>query len=244
MLESVMPEKLRRIVMAMKEKFEVNDIKEAINRLKQGEAVGELDFVANSNVKLKLEAASDLASFSTALEGTPYGEIVTNSPAPAINTELDRLYIERVLQVIDECKDQKAAAPFKEYWRRVIDLANIRVVLRQVAEGTEGARLVEGGYLSAEKLTGVSDKTQLQEALQESPYAEIQTDQAGVKMEQAFLEFISKEGSRVNAKFPLKGGPIVKFLIQKELEIRNVNILLKLKAENFTGEQINEYLVI
>lgn len=243
-LENIMPEKLKRIIVAMKAKFEINEIKESINRLKNGEPVGDLIFMENPNMKLKLEASTDIASFSSSLEGTPYGKVVNGGPVPSINTDLDRYYFEHVLQEIDECKDQKAATPFKEYWRRVIDLANIRLALRRIAEKGEGPSLVQGGYIPVEKLAGVSDKNQLSEALQETPYAEISTDQQGMKLEQEFLTFISQEGGRANAKFPLKGGPIVRFIIQKELEVRNLNILLKLKAENFDAEKINEYLVI
>lgn len=242
-LETIMPEKIRPILAAMKRKFEIADIKAAYTRLREGEAPGELNHVQDPNLRLKLEATADTSSFATALEGTPYGEGI-NGSVEGVNTELDLQYLRTVLQIIEESKDQKGAAPFKEYWRRLIDLINIRLTLRRITERIEGLSLVEGGFIPAERLMGVTDKSQLTEALQGTQYDHINTEATGLALENEFHKFIAIEGSRMNAKHPLKGGPIVKYIIQKELEVRNLNILLKLKAEGFTNEEVNAFLVV
>ncbi|MDD9953476.1 MAG: V-type ATPase subunit [Candidatus Woesearchaeota archaeon] len=238
-LEDVMPEKIRPIITAMKMKFEVQQLKEAMNALADNERPGEMQYISNPNTRLKCEEASDINSLVTALEGTPYGDLVSGS-APA--TELDRHYLLSVMDAIDSCKDQKAAEPFREYWRRMIDFANIRVALRRMSEDAD-LPFVQGGTIRVKKLQNVGDKNQLVELLQKTPYT-VDVASAGIKLEQAFLQAISTEGARSSAKHPLKAGPVVNFLIQKELEVRNLNIILKLKAEGFKADEINDLLVV
>jgi len=162
----------------------------------------------------------------------------------AAATELDRYYMLTVLDAIDACSDRSAAEPFREYWRAVIDLANIRLTLRRIADGTEEMELIGGGMLPTEKLQGIVDKSQLAEVLQGTPYGNVDVQDAGTRLERGFLAAIGSVGSRANAKHPLKSGPVVNFIIQKELEVRNLNIILKLKGEGFKAEEINDLLVV
>lgn len=240
-LESIMPPKIKPIITAMKEKFTIQELKEGLQRVKEGLPVGELHRVSNANLRLKLEAASDEGSFATALDGTPYAPLLSKENVP---TELDLYYLRHVLQVIEDCQDRKGAAPFKEYWRRLIDLVNIRLTLRHINSGEENLSLLEGGFLPAKKLEGITDTNQLSDALQGTLYEKIHINNNGLALEQELHNVIAEEGKRVNAKYPLKGGPVVKYIIQKELEIRNLNVILKLKEENFTAEEISALLTM
>lgn len=243
-LENIVPDAIKPVIAALKSKFEIGELKEALDRLSNGEPIGELKHVGNANLRMKLEAATDVQSFATALEGTSYGAIVTGESATTFSTALDLQYYQNVLEVIDTAEDRKAVQPFREYVRRLIDLINIRLALRRITAADEGVAIIEGGFIPAERLIGVSDKNQLAEALQGTPYADIDTDAAGIMLENEFHKFILQEGGKANAKYPLHGGPIVKFLIQKEIETRNLNVIIKLKEEAFPNEEISKLLIM
>lgn len=234
-LATVVPDKIVPIVEAMLMRFEVDQIKELLNRLHRGEAAGDLPFVRDEQLRIKLESANDLTSFNDAVEGTPYEEIGTHaSHLSRVTSQLDRLSLTTVMRAIEACKDQKAAMPFKEYWQRVIDIANIRLAQRRVATGDE-VLFVPGGTVRLEEAT---DQNQLLEALEQSAYNEF----LGEDLEQGLRASLRRQAGLVNAKYPLKGGSIVRFLIDKELEVRNLNLLIKLKTEGFESDRITKMI--
>ncbi len=240
-LESVMPEKIRPILTAMKGKFEIQELKDAMNAVADGHNVGELHAVRDATLQMKIEEAVDMGALAAALSGTPYEHLVRGETVSA--TELDKHYLETVLDVIDACKDRKAAEPFRDYWRRIIDFANIRLALRRIREGTQEGVAIRGGLLPPEKLLDASDVNQLEEILRGTQYEEISLQEGGVRLERSFLKEILEEAARISAKHPLKGGPIVHFIAKKENEVRNLNIILKLKTEGFEADEINDLLV-
>lgn len=236
-LATVVPEQLQPVINAFLTRFEVAQLKEALNMLKRGERIGELPFIRDEQVRLKLSGVTDFASFCEALAGTPYEAVVGQGSLEKLaelTTALDRHALISVQRAIAACKDTKAAEAFSAYWKRVIDLANLRIALRTAGKS---ARYLEGGTIARATLEDVTEQNQLREVLEKSPYG---TDNIELGVQRA----LKREAGIVNAKYPLKGGAVVRFIIDKELEVRNLNILLKLKSEGFSAEAVQQHLVI
>ncbi len=238
-LEEAVPGEVRPIIAAIRARFEVNDLKEAASRLEERLPVEEFRHIANPNLRLKLNAVTDLTSFAAALEGTRYADAIA---AEDIASELDRRYFEGVLEAIAACKDRKAAQPFREYWRRVIDLANARLALRRAMFGDRVA-FIEGGSLTIDRLVVCTDRQHLLEALAENGYA-VPADADGFRIEIVILKGTLEMALRIDAKYALRGGAIVRLIAQKEIEVRNLSLLLKLQSEGFSAERIGELMVI
>lgn len=246
-LSGVMPDKIKPIFSAMMLKFEINQMKEVLNNIEEGKEQGELNYVIDPSLKLKLEGANDMNSFSAALEGTVYEEVFRGKEiknAADVNTELDKFYLSHVMRVIDNIKDKAAAKPFRDYWKIMIDLANIRLTLRKIDSKDENVKLVSDGTLDESKLISANEMNQVEELLANTKYKEFITESDSFGIENAFFRFMKKQAGTFSAKFPLKGGPIIQFLINKEIEIRNLNVVVKLKSEDFKGEEISKVLVI
>ncbi len=246
-LTGVMPDKIKPIIEAIKLKFEINQIKEAFNNSKEGKDMPKLKYINNPSLKLKLESANDFNSFTAAIEGSAYEDIFNGKGAnntSSINTALDRLYLEKVMNVIDSSDDKDAAKPFREYWRTMIDLSNIRLILRKISSDEESMKLIPGGTIDIEKLSPANDNNQVEEILQNTNYKDFISESTCFGIENAMFKFMKKQAGVFNAKYPLKGGPILQFIINKEIEIRNLNVIIKLKTEEFKQEDISKYVVV
>ena len=245
-LFKVVPDKIKPILKSMKLKFEINELKKALNRVMDNQEPGELAFIEDEMIKLKLEGIKDFPSFLAIMENSGYAHIFTNASPEnitKINNSLDSYYFDTVSKEINKCNDEKAAMPFKEYWATYIDLINLRLVLRKIVNQEEEATLLEGGLLNKNELLGVSDMAQLESLLSSSVYSDFidSTDPFGV--ETSIYKYLKKVAFEVSAKHTLKAGSIVKFILLKELETRNLNIINKLKLENYPAEEIEKLIV-
>lgn len=223
-LARIAPEKLQPVIIAMNRKFEIQEIKEALN----SGGLAHFKHILDTQLRLKLEGATDTQGVIAALEDSPYSSLIQQGTIDP--TALDAWYLQDVLRVIDST-EPKAVAPFREYWRRKIDIANIKIALRGKKT------FIDGGLIETEKLQSLDEFSQVQDTLQGTPYEGIDTESlAG--LENQMEKKLKIASGNISAKHPLYGGPIVRFIVQKEMEIKNLNLILKLKAEKFTTDEI------
>lgn len=245
-LKMVVPDKFKPLMNAVKLKFEIEDMKELVNNLKLKMPIGELHHIEDEALKLKLENVRDFESLRAIMDSTPYGSFFSEKSVldlTKINSSLDKYYYEKVLYEIKKI-DEKSVGAFNEYWRNVIDLINIRLTIRKIRSKKEDVEFIDGGAINLKELSGITDKSQLESTLGNSPYSQYFTEMDDFSIENAFYKFLKYQAGNLGAKFTLKDGSLVKYIIFKEIEIRNLNILLKLKQENIKQEEIQKYLVI
>tara|TARA_Y100000310_G_scaffold314606_1_gene364137 strand:+ start:1551 stop:2591 length:1041 start_codon:yes stop_codon:yes gene_type:complete len=245
-LSGIVPPALMPVLKSLNLRFEIFDIKNILNSIKENKTLGDLNFIENEELKLKLEAVKDFSSFTGAIENTPYSFIFQNKSLDnlsEINTLLDKFYIENLLNSISSVKDKKAVEPFNEYIKILIDLYNVRIISRNVdSNATE--ELVDGGNLLKEDLAGVTDNAQLESTISNSIYGEMIGDVNNLNIENGFFKFLIKQAGNIAAKYTIKSGAIVRFIIMKEIEFRNLNSIIKLKTENFSQENIRPLLIL
>ncbi len=246
-LYRIMPDKLKPILKALKLKFEINDIKNILNNVVKNKEPGEPSFIEDKVIRLKLEGVKDFTSFLAVMENSQYSDLFVNATpenlAP-LNNALDRFYMKNVLNEINKCKDEKAAMPFKEYWASNIDLVNLRLVLRKIVSGEEEISLIEGGALNKNEIMGINDLAQLDSIISSSVYNDFIESQNPFKIEAGIYKYLKTVAFNVGAKYTIKAGSSVKFIILKELEIRNLNIINKLKLENYPPKNIEKLIVV
>lgn len=250
-IESISPSKIKPIIKAITLKFEIDDIKQILNYLKQkSQALGSLsapslEHISKEELKYKLQSVEDVQSFFQAIEGTRYAAVLNGFGDEILdrlqeaNTELDRYYILRVLKSIKSVPSKMNGA-FLDYWRSVIDVFNARIAFRRMKDAS--LEFIPGGLLNTESLASASDLTQLEAALRESKYGEHLTELSPSALELAFSKSMRELAGLLNARHPLQAGYLVRYMILKELEIKNLNTALKLKEENFSEEEIKSLI--
>lgn len=245
-LHKVVPDKIKPLLGSIKQKSEINELKMILNKVIKNKEPGELNFIDDKMLKLKLEGVKDFTSFLAVMETSQYAHLFANANQKnmtSLNNSLDSFYFSTVLNEINKCKDEKAAMPFKEYWAASIDLVNLRLVLRKISSGEEETALLDGGVLSKNELLGVSDMAQLDSIISSSVYSTFIESQEPFKIEAGIYKYLKKIAFDIGAKYTIKAGAIVKFIILKELEIRNLNIINKLKMEDYPQEEIEKLIV-
>lgn len=245
-LHKIVPDKVKPMLNALKMKFEINEIKTIINKIKEGKEPGEPHFIQDDVLKLKLESVKDFSSFLTVMESSQYAAVFSNAKLEnltPLNNALDKFYFDNVLNEIGKCKDSKAAQPFRDYWTANIDLINLKLILRKISSG-EDVVLLDGGSLNKNELQGVSDLAQLDSILSSSDYHEFIEKPEPFAIESGMYKYLRQVGFNSGAKYTIKAGSIVKFIVLKELEVRNLNIINKLKLEDYPSEEIEKLVVV
>lgn len=245
-LKRVVPEKVAPVIKALMLRFEINDIKELLNNIRVGAPEKEFHHISNDELRYKLQGAIDFESVISAVEGTKYEEIFNNSSLEEIeklNTKLDRYYITHTFWAIKNAPKGSVAA-FLDLWRRNIDLFNVRMAYRKLLRGMEELELIDGGLLDIKSLEAVSDMTQFEAILRDSDYGELLGNGiSSLDLETAFLKSMKNLSGLLNSRHPLQAGYVVRFIVLKEIEVRNLNTIAKLKEEHYPEEDIKKLIV-
>jgi vacuolar-type H+-ATPase subunit C/Vma6 len=241
-LHSIMPKSLKPVIEALSLKFEIADLKNVMNACLINN-VSKTKYIEDESFRIRLESCTDLDSFVAALKDTKYEKIATqNIEFSYLSNQLDIFYYTTVLNSINSIKKSSGLEIFKNYWRKMIDLINIRLTLRRI-EGLSNIQLIEGGYIPSKELQTISERVQIETILSKTIYKEFIHGNNDIEIETGMFSALKKEASNVNAKHTLKAGTVVKFIIEKEIEIRNLNIIIKLKEEFFKSEDIEKMII-
>ena len=242
MLE-ISPQAVKQVILALQKRGEINTLKEIMGRIKDTQEMPSLAGIKSDALRVKLEGVKDMQGFQVALEGSAYGALLQSldlEKMAEINTTLDRYYLEQLQDAVLSVKDTDVKAAFTSYVTVLVDLFNVRLALRSKGQ----VEYVEGGVLDAEALASATDATQLESVFSSSVYGEEMNGFSMAKLEQAFFVHLRKQAEVIGVKYTLKAGMLLRYLIQKEIEIRNVNSLVKLKSEGFDSDSIRSYVVI
>ncbi|MFH1590590.1 MAG: V-type ATPase subunit [archaeon] len=246
-LKDVVPKNMRALIGVLVKRFEIADIKRILNAIRKGEDTPEPRYVGSEELRTMLLSVKDEQSLMGAFEGTEYQKIFSETDLKAvaiINSKLDLHYIASVRDFLAKEGQKEEVMAFKEYWKNTIDLANARLLLRAIASRKKDMDFISGGSLDATSLASVGDKNQFETLMNDSDYASAITSTEDSDVEMAFFRHLNTMGRQIAAKYSLKSGPVVRFIIQKELEIRNLNVLFKLKREGFDKDEISRFIII
>jgi len=242
-VEEISPKKLQKLVGLINKRFEIKEIKKILNHLKNNEDLSEIDFVSDQFLKLKLQEVRSFQDLASSVSETFYSDVFDDrgqDDLPEINTLLDKKWLEEVWAEI--ARVGGAAGAFRDYWTAMIDLFNTRLAIRKMEREIE-VGYVYGGNVPVKELEAASDLNQLEGVFEKTCYKEQFSKESLLELEGCFFKYLRKLGRELNAKFTLTSGPIIQFMIEKELEIRNLNVITKLKLNNFPKEKTEKLVV-
>ena len=241
-LSNIVPKSIKPVIEAIALKFEIANLKDVMNDCLLGKTPT-TKYIQDESFRVRLESCNDLDSFVAALKDTKYEIISTqNVDIAHLSNQLDVFYFNNVSETIRLLKESSGAEVFKNYWRKMIDLVNIRLTLRRI-NGLTNLQLIEGGYISSKELQTLSERVQVESVLSKTMYKDFIHGNSDLDLESGMFSALRKESSYANAKHTLKAGTIVKFIIEKEIEIRNLNIIMKLKEESFNSDDIEKMII-
>ncbi|MEE8168748.1 MAG: V-type ATPase subunit [Candidatus Hydrothermarchaeales archaeon] len=214
-----------------------------------------------------LKSVEDVVSH---LEETPYGFLIKILPKYEetglllpLNTALDRFAYERAYEVASSFKGPDIEL-LKKMIGTEIDIINIKTILRLKAAGVKvddiAGYLIPHGYElegklpSFYKLESIADGIEvlkntayyepLSSALKGYSQYEISSYETIKRLgpfERALDEFYIRFGRTLYMEQSMGMGAVLRYVIEKTREIRNLITMLKLKAEGFSPEEIKKW---
>jgi len=141
----------------------------------------------------------------------------------------------------------------------MIDIENLKIILKGKADGLSSEAIsnytTSKGYeLASWKLKELADVESIEgviSSLDGTKYAPIVTEnleefekvKSVYVFEKALDSYLVQMGKKLSLRQPFGIGPIIGLITSKELEIRNLKIIIKGKIEGLSASEIREILV-
>ena len=261
------PSDMRKILKAYVVKYDVLNIKAALQAVSTGMKaslipmgiiynLGLLDELANAentDTIIELLNGCQLGSYASIMgeynadEGTK-SRLLTEA-------RLEEEYHRNLMEVTRRVKD---GAILAKAFGTVIDMTNLQIILRAIIGGTgseAAAYALSGGYMISETYTGNLISLKLGEIpneLKNTQYYDVAEEVVSsydrTKSITVVDEVIEKHKHRLSSEMlsPRVLSPlmIAWYLIIKEIEIRNLRLIMKAAFDNTPLEEIKNYLVL
>ncbi len=172
----------------------------------------------------------------------------------SLEVSFDRYVYQRIQKSVKNVESEERP-PVKYFFGRYVDVKNLKILIRGLREGVDKeqlkkALLPSGRELERWKLESMVESSGLEEALVElegTSYAEIRRDAATMgpfEIEKYLDKKMIQMASEVMSQNVLSVGPLLRFLVGKEVELRNLNILSRGLREKMPSESIEALLVM
>lgn len=197
---------------------------------------------------------------------TKYGQALLDG-IPGYDTGQSLFYLELALDCMGyaELKRQMSmvqtylAAPYRVYIAVLIDIHNLRVLLRAKHSGWDPDAvplcLVDGGQdLPMWRLTQMNEMMSVPDVIRQligTAYDPIlspmlrsyPSSDTMLRLDLALDQYLLDTASRLGLVYYHTGGPLLWYLVAKEYELRNIRIILSGLYEGFSAEQIMQMMV-
>jgi vacuolar-type H+-ATPase subunit C/Vma6 len=261
-----MPKVMQKITDAYMEKYDVLNIKAALEGIISGKVslFIPLGTIHNGGGLGELVKAKDNAAISAILENnslTFYAEIIkgdktgsSGSGMMTLETELDRQYYANLLGIARKAPD---GAALVKAIGTIIDLRDLKILLRGMARGKGAESLaytIGNGYLLPEKDLRELIVLRFEDLSSHVPYAyqnlvgEVVAGYARTRRITVIGDIVDRyELAAVKKAIAAKlMSPvmIIWYLILKEIEVRNLRLVLRAILDSVPVEEIKDYLVM
>jgi len=261
------PADILKILKAYIAKYDVLNIKAAMQVISTGKQarkiligaihnyglLDELSSAENADGIIELLTKCKLGNYASVLEGCKIdGEVESRLLA---ETRLDEEYYKNLLNITKGIKD---GSILSKAFGIIIDMTNLQVILRAIITGIgpeASEYTVSGGYMISNavirdlislKLTDIPDR--LENTQYRNVVEEVVASYDGTKNIAAVDEIIEKHKFKLSQEMlsPRVLSPLMAawYLILKEVEIRNLRLILKAMFDNISVEEIRNCLVL
>ncbi|MBN2076041.1 MAG: V-type ATPase subunit [Dehalococcoidales bacterium] len=261
------PKDAREILQAYIYKYDILNIKTTLQNILSGEKTkgipagtifnnGLLDDLINSenfDELISLLYSARLGEYANILEGYRLEEGFRREVLT--DTGMEEIYYDNLTGITRKLKD---GAVLASVFRTLLDMTNLQIILRSViSESDSGAsgQTINGGYLLSDELIHDLLSVKLQDIPARLDYPVYRTaveeviagyekdrnisiiDQSIEKLKFSVIKEI------VSPKI-MSPAVIIWYVILKEIEVRNVRLILKAVMDTIQLEEIREYLVL
>lgn len=211
--------------------------------------------------------AKDITEIINALEGTEYAQIMEDA-LPAyqktgmilpLEAALDKNYLDKLVKSVANPADENKSL-LQSYIGTIVDSTNLKMILRAKVDGLKFDDLepyiISSGYQLREwklkELMESEDIDGVLSSLEGSDYSHVLANSVPeysstgsiTPFEAALDENIRKVAKSISQKNTIGIGTIIGFLSRKEIEVRNLKIIVRGKTEQgFSNSMIKEMLV-
>jgi len=214
--------------------------------------------IIDDNIIDDLSSSRNLQEAITLLKETEFGKVLGKEEWGEdffkLDVELDKFAYDRLRKAVTNVESEQRA-PVKYFFGRYTDLLNLKMVIRGVREGMDkelmqGYLLPSGRELEDWKLQQMLESNNLEESLVElegTSFEDIRKEAASkshFEIEKYLDKELLKIVSEVMSQQVLTVGPLLKFLVGKEIELRNLKILVRGLKEGFEPDRIRKMLVL
>ncbi len=245
---------IKTILVAKEMEVDVEEIKDSIipfGRLKK-------------DVLNRLIDSENIDEVAEALKDTEYHEIVQEA-IPLyrekglilpLETSLDKYYFEKLLETVPDTSKNKDIEALNSMISTNIDIINLMIILRSRVDGLEFKDiedyLIPGGHqLNEWKLKDLLDAEKMLDfvsLLEGTDYADVIRDNLPEYEKTGSISTLESALDRYNIELgiilsktrPSTIGPMMNFLASKEIEIKNLKVILRAKQEGFTPKVITQ----
>lgn len=270
-LANISPDAARKILKLLEKKFDVKNIKTLLRAKYVGLDAEEtfkllIPLGTISEAKLReLSETKTVEEIVNALEGTGFSSILSEALTDYENTgkltalemTLDKSILESLWKNVSVDGTEKDL--FKEFIGTMIDIENLKLILKGKADGLSSEVIsnytTSKGYeLAAWKLKELADVESIEgviSSLEGTKYASIVNEnleefekvRSVYVFEKALDNYLVKMGKKLSLRQPFGIGPIIGLITSKELEIKNLKVIIKGKIEGMSASEIREILV-
>jgi V/A-type H+-transporting ATPase subunit C len=265
-LANISPDSARKILKLLEKKFDVKNIKTLLRAKYVGLNAEEtfkllipLGTIPESRLR-ELSETKSVEEIVNALEGTGYTTILSDAltdyeqtgKLTALEMSLDKSILESLWKNVSVDGTEKDL--FKEFIGAMIDIENLKIILKGKADGLSSEVIsnytTSKGYeLAAWKLKELADVESIEgviSSLEGTKYTSIMNESLEefekVKsvyiFEKALDKYLVNMGKKLSLRQPFGIGPIIGLITSKELEIRNLKIIIKGKIEGLSASEI------
>ncbi|NPA62083.1 MAG: V-type ATP synthase subunit C [Methanococci archaeon] len=267
----ISPDGAKKVLKVFTKKFDIKNIKTLIRAKFVGldaEETYKLLIPLGNIPPEKLKELSEVKTVEEVirgLDGTEYFKILQDelsnydqtSDILVFELALDKYYLESLRKTI--MTEGKEEDLFREFVGTIIDVENLKVILKGKADGLSAEELgkyitLEGYELAEWKLKDLISAGGIEgvlSGLEGTSYAEILTEameefertKSIYAFEKALDKYVLEKGKKLSTRKPFGVGPIIGLIVSKELEVKNLKAIIKGKIENLKPEDIRSLLI-
>jgi len=257
------PDETKGFTKAWLSRYDVKMAKRAIKAIKEDrleEVEDRLHPVEEINKKVieDLLSARNLQEALSILRDTELEEVLEKKEWDEkpfeLDVTLDKYAFNKLKEGIFKVESEQRA-PVRYFFGRYVDLLNIKIILRGIREEIQSERLKDcilpkGRELPEWKLEEMVESTSIDEALVQlegTSYEDIRNKmQSDEKFD--FERYLDKKllkmVTELNNQHILTVGPTLKYLVGKELELRNMRALIRGIEEDVDPLRVKELMIL
>jgi len=257
------PDETKGFTKAWLSRYDVKMAKRAIKAIKEDrleEVEDRLHPVEEINEKVieDLTSARNLQEALSILRDTELEEVLEKKEWEEkpfeLDVTLDKYAFKKLKEGIFKVESEQRA-PVRYFFGRYVDLLNIKIILRGIREEIQSERLKDcilpkGRELPEWKLEEMAESTSIDEALVQlegTSYEDIrnkmQSDER-FDFEHYLDKKLLKMVTELNNQHILTVGPTLKYLVGKELELRNMRALIRGIKEEVEPIKVKELMIL